>query len=189
MPNLPPLAFDRARRPQIIGIVGFQDAGKTTAAEALIRAAKRRGLEIGYVKHDGHADQMDWPDWEKQGADTVRAARAGARWTVAASARGWLVHDWQANRVGVEWWLERLLAAAGEETPSIVIIEGVKGSLWPKVAVVASELEWDKLMVAGAVHVVAAIAPTGCRLPVLFAAGDEDGLLDFLLADGLEKGS
>ena len=187
MPKSPPsAAFSREKRPQMIGIVGFQDAGKTVAAESLIREAKRRGLEVAYIKHDGHADQVDWPDWEKSDADTVRAAHAGARWTLVASARGWLVHDWQAQCSSLELWLARLHAVAGERAPDIAIVEGVKGSWLPKVAVVASEAEWDKLMAAGAANLVAAIAPKGCRLPVpVFAAEDAARLLAFLLADGL----
>ncbi len=57
--------------PRLFGFAGFSGAGKTTLIEKLIRGMK--SYHIGFIKHDAHKFQMDYP-----GKDTFRQLEAGA---------------------------------------------------------------------------------------------------------------
>ena len=57
--------------PRLFGFSGFSGAGKTTLIEKLIKECS--DWRIGYVKHDAHKFEMDYP-----GKDTYRQYQAGA---------------------------------------------------------------------------------------------------------------
>ncbi|GMA63332.1 molybdopterin-guanine dinucleotide biosynthesis protein B [Alicyclobacillus fastidiosus] len=143
--------------PDVISVVGYQDAGKTQVVEALVRCMCASGLAVGVLKHDGHADSIAVPDWEKSGSDTARVAQAGARWTMVASRRGWLLHDWATAPSGVDEWLRTMLQTIEAEGAHVdfLIVEGAKRSRLPKIAVVAERDELRHLVDAGVTDVVA----------------------------------
>jgi len=60
--------------PPIITIVGRSRAGKTSLLEKLIPALKKRGFQVGTVKHHVHADF----EIDKPGKDSWRHTRAGS---------------------------------------------------------------------------------------------------------------
>lgn len=143
--------------PQVISVVGYQDAGKTQVVEALVRSMCASGLAVAVLKHDGHADAVAIPDWEKRGSDTARVAQAGARWTMVASRSGWLLHDWATAPSGVDDWLRTMLKTIDAEGAQVdvVIVEGAKMSHLPKIAVVAERSELRRLLDAGVADLVA----------------------------------
>ncbi|WP_206916033.1 molybdopterin-guanine dinucleotide biosynthesis protein B [Alicyclobacillus suci] len=123
---------------RLISVVGYQDAGKTQVVEALVAGLRRGGAGVGVIKHDGHADSPDHPtDWEKRGSDTDRVARAGARWTMIASRRGWMLHDWVSADTNVFDWIRTMLGAIASTGAQLdwLVVEGAKRSPLPKVLV------------------------------------------------------
>ena len=60
------------KKPHAIAIVGNSGAGKTTLLEGLIPALKRKGLQVGGIKHDAHRFDIDHP-----GKDSHRLTAAG----------------------------------------------------------------------------------------------------------------
>ena len=59
--------------PRVVAVVGFKDAGKTQAVEALVRELTRRGLGVGTLKHTSRTRPLDTP-----GKDTWRHREAGS---------------------------------------------------------------------------------------------------------------
>lgn len=108
----------------ILGIYGYQDSGKTTTVEALVRALVRDGLKVASVKHSAHADTGD-----PQGKDTWRHAEAGSDPVVLSTPDGAVVRIKGRTCVGD---LVRMLQ--GSFSPDVVIIEGLKEGPYPKVS-------------------------------------------------------
>jgi molybdopterin-guanine dinucleotide biosynthesis protein MobB len=111
----------------IVSVVGRTNSGKTTLIERLIPALARRGYRVATIKHHHHGDfQADHP-----GKDSWRHAEAGAIATALAGTRRLAVFQ----RVETELTpgqIVRLFAV----TPDLVLTEGYKDALFPKVEVV-----------------------------------------------------
>ena len=69
--------------PSLIAVTGFQNSGKTTAVEGIVKELCGRGYRVGTVKHCHHGYDLDWP-----GKDSWRHRRAGATRTVLTSRDG-----------------------------------------------------------------------------------------------------
>lgn len=114
----------RWNRPYIFCVSGVKNSGKTGLIERLIAEFKRDYKKIGVIKHDGHEFSMD-----QEGTDTDRFARAGAVQTAIFSNTQYaLLH--RKEGVSLENMIDRM------EHMDMIIIEGMKGSAYPKIEVV-----------------------------------------------------
>ena len=115
----------------ILCIVGASNSGKTTFLEQLIPELLRRGYRVGTVKHDVHGFEMD-----REGKDTWRHRKAGARTIAIASA----VMLATIRETDAEMPLEQI---AGHYfwDEDILLTEGYKKSRFPKIEVFRSAIE------------------------------------------------
>ena len=67
----------------LIAITGFQNSGKTTATESIVRELCRRNYRVGTFKHCHHGYDLDRP-----GKDSWRHRQAGAIRTVLTGPDG-----------------------------------------------------------------------------------------------------
>lgn len=116
-----PAEYARLNRPWVFCVSGWKNSGKTTLAAGLIRRFAREGFAVAAIKHDGHDFAMD-----REGTDTSAFRRAGAgRWAIFS---------------GAQFALGGLGAATAEDLialcpgADVIIIEGLKYSAFPKVA-------------------------------------------------------
>ncbi len=109
----------------LLGIYGYQDSGKTTLVERLVRALVMKGYSVASVKHTPHRKSMD-----RSGKDTWRHWRAGSDPVVfsSASETSIMIHRPMAPDEIAEMMMDRF-------RPDVVIIEGAKDGRFPKVAV------------------------------------------------------
>ena len=124
----------------IVGIAGIQNSGKTTLVELLIPRVRSAGFKVATVKHIAHNDLRI----DTGGTDTERHRRAGAHLAVAVSD---LETVFFHERPGT---LDEVLRRIRElEAPDLILIEGFKGSLHPKIVIGAVEhggaarWQWD----------------------------------------------
>lgn len=109
---------------RILQVVGYQNSGKTTLVEKIIRAAVEKGLKVGSIKHHGHGGKPD----AVRGKDSNKHAEAGAQ---LAAVEG-------ENVVQIEWNpdvfdIEKLLALYEFCGIQFVVIEGYKRAAYEKV--------------------------------------------------------
>lgn len=108
----------------IICIIGSSGAGKTTLIENLIPELKKRGYRIGVIKHTVHGFEID-----RNGKDSYRLKKAGASLILISSPEKIaLIKD-----VDKEYSLKELKKFI--EDVDIVLVEGFKGSSYPKIQV------------------------------------------------------
>jgi len=109
----------------ILGIYGYQDAGKTKLVEDVVRALSRKGYRVASVKHSPHEKRVD-----SEGKDTWRHWRAGSDPVVFSSK----VETAYIKHSAMQWGdIVKLLMA--EFRPDVVVLEGFKGGDFPKVSV------------------------------------------------------
>ncbi|MFX3623716.1 MAG: molybdopterin-guanine dinucleotide biosynthesis protein B [Ectobacillus sp.] len=120
-----------AVKPVILQIVGYQNSGKTTAAEKIIRALTEAGYKVGSFKHHGHGGKPDIPE-----KDSTRHLQAGA---VIAGVEGDGLFLFTAR--GLDDWL----ALYRHLHIDVVIIEGYKQKPYHKIVCVRSEEDKELL--------------------------------------------
>lgn len=119
----------------IISVVGTSDTGKTTLLERVVKELRSRGWRIATVKHDAHSFEID-----HEGKDSWRHKRAGAHMAIISSPSKIAVvqdtdHDLTLNEIR-----DRFVRDV-----DIIITEGYKREMHPKIEVFRSELHRELL--------------------------------------------
>lgn len=111
--------------PAVIGVRGYSGSGKTRLLEQLIPALRRRGLQIGTIKHTHHEVAYD-----VAGKDTHRHAAAGACMVLAVGAREAVLQRLGEVEQDVGSWLEPFAGLV-----DLVLVEGFKETPLAHVAI------------------------------------------------------
>ncbi|MBD3917869.1 molybdopterin-guanine dinucleotide biosynthesis protein B [Paenibacillus sp. PR3] len=109
----------------IIQVVGYKNAGKTTLVENMVRALTEEGYAVGTVKHDGHRFDID-----HEGTDTWRHREAGASMTAITSSERTVIMEEKSSEL--DDIIRRMLAM------DAIIVEGFKEADYPKVVMIRS---------------------------------------------------
>lgn len=117
------------REVPVLQIVGYQNSGKTTVVEKLVRALAADGMQIGTVKHHGHGGEPELP-FRK---DSERHRKAGA---VVSSVEGGNLLSLSSNG---SWSLQKIIELYTYFEVDIIIAEGYKKEHYPKVVMIRSE--------------------------------------------------
>ena len=115
-----------AKKSLIFAISGEKNSGKTTLIEAVLPILTARGYSVAVIKHDGHSFAPDVP-----GTDTRRFFDAGAMGTAVFDGEKFML----VKRQTVD---ETQLFEAFPEA-DLILIEGLKGSFYPKLFLKAGE--------------------------------------------------
>ncbi len=153
----------------IVCFVGKSDSGKTTFLEKVIAELKGRGYRVGVVKHDAHASDPDRP-----GKDTWRLRRAGASRAILSSARYLALIGEVEGELSLDEIAGRYL-----NDVEIVLAEGYKRSVYPKVEVCRAERSRELLCTPE--ELLAVVSDLHFDLPCpQFSLDDACGVADFL---------
>ncbi len=130
----------------VLQIIGYKNAGKTTLLCGLVGALTSRGKKVATLKHDAHEFQMDHAD-----TDTAKHQKAGAWMTgiTSPSQTAWIKQE--------ETSLASMLASASEA--DIILVEGFKQADYPKMAVLRGEE--DGVLLHECRHIVAVYSRGG----------------------------
>ncbi len=119
----------------IVSVVGKSDSGKTTLIEKIIPELTKRGYRVATVKHDVHGFDID-----REGKDSWRHKKAGARMTIISSPhKVAVIEDAEKDHTLAE------LRDKYVHDVDIILTEGFKGNPHPKIEVFRSELKRELL--------------------------------------------
>jgi molybdopterin-guanine dinucleotide biosynthesis protein MobB len=159
---------------KVVAFIGHKGSGKTAFLRALIPVLSARGLRVGTAKHVSPEVEPDTP-----GKDTYFHRKAGAaRVLLYSEAHAALF--WDHRSAPVEEFLERYFSDL-----DLVLLEGFKGSRYPKIEV------WrGGEPLAGRIPVLAVVTDRQPRLPdaVPVLPRDPEIVADFLEAEILGRG-
>ncbi|MCZ6603938.1 MAG: molybdopterin-guanine dinucleotide biosynthesis protein B [Alphaproteobacteria bacterium] len=173
-----------ANQPPVFGLVGWHNAGKTTAMVNLVEELTGRGLDVSTIKHAHHGFDVDQP-----GKDSYRHRSAGATEVLVASDRRWaLMHELYGRP---EPDLDTLL---GHLAPvDLVIVEGFKHAAIPKLEIYRPAPDNDaqaKLLACDDPHIIAVAAAEPGQLPdlpdrdiVVLDLADRRAIADFIMTN------
>lgn len=110
----------------IIGFAAFSGTGKTTLLTQIIPLLKRKGLNLGVIKHSHHNFEIDKP-----GKDSFRLRAAGASpvMLVSAHRRAIITEFNQA----IEPTLNDQLKFLDQSNLDLIMVEGFKSEHFPKI--------------------------------------------------------
>jgi len=119
---------------QIIQVVGYKNAGKTTLTCELIRMLASEGYRVGTLKHDAHDFEPELP-----GKDTWQHRQAGAQITAITSptCTAWVQRQSTP--------LDQLVSQMAAHALDYLIIEGFKSASYPKIVLLRNEEDADLL--------------------------------------------
>lgn len=139
---------------KVVGIIGWQNSGKTTLVVELVKHLAAKGLNVSTVKHAHHAFDIDKP-----GKDSFKHREAGAGEVMIASDSRWAL----MREVTTETppTLPDLVARMGPA--DIILAEGFKAGHHPKIEVWRNPE--TELLAATDPNIIAVIAPSGTSLP------------------------
>lgn len=149
-----------------VAFIGHKGSGKTELILRLIPVLRARGYRVGTAKHVGPEVEPDAP-----GKDTFRHREAGAeRVLLYSQSRGALV--WDHPGTPVEEYVSQYLADL-----DLVILEGFKGSSFPKIEVYRTGEP-----LAGRIPVLAVVTDRRARIPdgIPILPPDPELIADFL---------
>lgn len=159
---------------RIYGVIGWQNAGKTTLLEGLVAEITGRGLKVSTVKHAHHDVDLDQP-----GKDSWRHRQAGATEVVLATAHRFaLLHEHRGPEPGLDQILARLAPV------DLILVEGYKRDRHPKIEVHRPANGRDLIQPGDpTIRAVASDAPLApLSVPVL-DLNDIPALADFILRE------
>ncbi|MCL7749537.1 molybdopterin-guanine dinucleotide biosynthesis protein B [Halalkalibacter alkaliphilus] len=130
----------------ILQVVGYQNSGKTTLMEALIKRYSSAGLQVATIKHHGHASPQKN---ESELKDSERHQEAGAEITAVEGGGSLQIHI--KNQT---WSLEKMVKLYESFSPDIILVEGFKKEHYPKVVILRSEKDIELLQASNIVCVI-----------------------------------
>lgn len=113
----------------VLQIVGYQNSGKTTLTEKIIKALTNEGVKVGAIKHHGHGGYPKVPLQK----DSERHRQAGA---IVSVAEGGGLLSLSAKD---DWSLEKIIRLYTYFEAEVIIVEGYKKERYPKIVLLRSE--------------------------------------------------
>lgn len=123
----------------ILGIVGFSGSGKTTLLLKILPLLKARGIRVGMIKHAHHQFEIDHPH-----KDSYRLRKEGeVSQMLVASRKRWVLMTETVEFD--EPSLDKLLPQLDQDILDLILVEGFKHEVFPKLEVYRPSLERDLL--------------------------------------------
>lgn len=117
----------------ILGFAAYSGVGKTTLLGQIIPLLKQQGLRVGLIKHGHHNFDVDVP-----GKDSYRLRQAGASPVMIVSKyRRAIITELTSEQ---EPRLDEQLKFFDQSELDLVLVEGFKAEIFPKIELHRSEL-------------------------------------------------
>ncbi len=137
-----------------VGIIGWQNSGKTTLVVDLVKHLSKQGYKVSTVKHAHHAFDIDKP-----GKDSFKHREAGAMEVMVASDTRWALM--RELEVETQPALPELVARM--DSADIILAEGFKSGGHPKIEVWRNPE--TELLARTDPNVIAMVTPRAVGIP------------------------
>ena len=136
---------------KIFGIIGWKNSGKTYFAQKIISKLSEKKLKVASIKHAHHNFEVDQPK-----TDSYLHRKSGSQQVIVSSAKRWV------KITEVENFSEKKLDDLVNEfeNPDIIIIEGYKKEMHPKIEIIKDGVDTSNYMFTKFKNVVAIISDT-----------------------------
>ncbi len=115
----------------VVSFVGKSGSGKTTLIEKVIPELTRKGWRVATIKHSNHGFDID-----REGKDSWRHKKAGARTTIMSSPGQIAVIEASEKDPGIGELRDRYI-----HDVDIILTEGFKGNPYPKIEIFRATLK------------------------------------------------
>ena len=157
----------------ILGICASNSGiGKTYLIENLLPQLKNKGLNVSVIKHAHHTFDIDTP-----GKDSFRIRKAGAFQTLVFNKeRAALITETDDNSFSLDKAINQI-----DSSTDIILIEGLKNMLYPKIEVYRKGKSLEKLYDNDA-HIIAVASdhPLNSKIPCL-NLNNIDEIINFII--------
>ena len=158
--------------PDIFGVTGWKNSGKTTLVAALVREFKHRSWTVNTVKH-----ASDWFQIDREGTDSHAHRTAGAHEVAIVSDTKWALIA-ETRKGGETMSLQGMISRLG--SCDIVLVEGYKSEPHPKIECVGDSSETPLWRTNKSIVAVANDSDDeDCPLPQ-FRRDDVAGIADYI---------
>ncbi|OAH54315.1 MULTISPECIES: molybdopterin-guanine dinucleotide biosynthesis protein B [Bacillaceae] len=152
----------------VLQVVGYQNSGKTTLITKLITHVTENGFRVASIKHHGHGGSPDTKD-------STRHQQAGA--IIAGVEGDGLL---QLNIQRDSWPLDDILAVYNTFPVDLILVEGFKKELYPKIVLIRTEDDLPLLELEAIQCIISWIHLHESRYPV-FRLQEEEQYLSFII--------
>ncbi|MEH7381730.1 molybdopterin-guanine dinucleotide biosynthesis protein B [Bacillus sp. JJ1533] len=159
----------------LLQIVGFQNSGKTTLVEKVVKKGTDLGHKIATIKHHGHQTSLESLHQEK---DSSRHFQAGAFATIVEGGG-----SLQLEAKTSEWSLVKLIQLYAFFENDMIVIEGYKTAEYPKIVLIKKEEDMELLTSLTNIAAVITWIPIQTTFP-LFHIDDEENYLKWIFSEG-----
>lgn len=162
----------------VLGIAAYSGTGKTTLLRKMLPQLRAHGLRVAMVKHAHHSFDTDIP-----GKDSYELRRAGATQMLVASRHRWALVTETGD--AAEPRLDELLAHLDHDNLDLILVEGFKAELFPKIELHRPSQGQPLLCTLdNSIIAVASDAPLGHAPPVpILDLNRPDEVVEFILRD------
>lgn len=168
----------------ILGFAAFSGTGKTTLLTQVIPILKRRGLNIGVIKHSHHNFEIDKP-----GKDSFRLRAAGATPVMLVSShRRAIITEFSQP---IEPRLDEQLTYLDQSSLDLILVEGFKSEHFPKIELHRPVLK-KPLLCLDDPDIIAVASDRRLDIPANFIQldlNDNNMIADFILQRVLDSSS
>ena len=111
----------------LLGFAAFSGTGKTTLLRHLIPLLNKKDINVAVIKHAHHSFDIDTP-----GKDSYEIRQAGAQQVLVSSHKLMALMEVQHARM-LEPQLNDLIPRLNTDTLDLILVEGFKNELFPKI--------------------------------------------------------
>ena len=158
---------------KIFGIVGWKNSGKTNLVQKIISKLASHNYKVASIKHAHHNFEIDKPN-----TDSFLHRQAGSKQVIISSSKKW------AKIIELNGSAEKKLDDLIKEfnNPDIVIVEGFKNEMHPKIEIVNDSEDSSKFLFTKLKNVVALVSDKKIESKIIQFKKDEiDNILKFIL--------
>lgn len=157
-------------------VVGFKNSGKTTLVSRWVRLLKQNGYSVSVIKQHGHHGKHGKLKMPDANTDSMKFFNNGADLSIVSG--GGAVQMMLNESPD----FQRLKQLATIDRPDVLLIEGFKEEMGPKVVLVKEAADWETLKQLQTIELVVGLSHETIPFTQISSRNNEEELDQWLLS-------